>query len=60
MIVNLLVLTLPLDEEAEVSIKSSLEARIAASSQSGALIAEDLGKKFFFIRIGQTVMKVPN
>jgi len=44
-IVNLLVLTLPLDEQAEVSIKSSLEARFAASSQSGALIEEDLGMK---------------
>jgi len=43
-IVNLLVLTFPLDEQAEVSIKSTLEARIAASSHSGALIAEDLGK----------------
>jgi len=41
----LLVLTLPLEEQVEVSIESIFEARIAASSQSGALVAEDLGEK---------------
>ena len=41
----MLVLTLPLEEQVEVSIESIFEARIAASSQSGALVAEDLGEK---------------
>ena len=41
--INFLVLTFPLEEQ--LSIKSCLEAHIAASSQFGALLADATGDK---------------